>query len=81
MSEMADYHLVVPITFHRVVWIDYTNWKGERRIRRVLPERIMWGSDPYHTKPQFLLSAQDPEKGTRTFAMKDIHAWDVEPPQ
>lgn len=57
-----------------VVALDYTNWKGERSQRRVVPIRIYFGSTEYHTEEQFLLEALDIDKGTnRTFAMKDIH--------
>jgi hypothetical protein len=58
------------------VMIDYTNWRGVRGIRRILPPfRIYWGSTEYHAEPQHLLEAVDTDKGKRTFAMKDIHSW------
>lgn len=58
------------------VSIDYTNYRGERGIRTVVPERIWFGSTEYHTKPQWLMDAFDVEKqSSRTFAMQDIHQW------
>lgn len=58
--------------------IDYTNWEGERRIRRIIPkmESIYFGVSPFHTQPQWLLKVFDVEKkAERTLAMKDIHNW------
>lgn len=56
--------------------IDYTNWKGERSNRTILPIRIYWGSNEWHQEEQWLLEAHDLEKQEpRNFAMKDIHSW------
>lgn len=56
--------------------IDYTNYRGERGIRTIVPERIWFGSTDYHKSSQWLLDAYDVEKdASRTFAMQDIHAW------
>jgi predicted DNA-binding transcriptional regulator YafY len=58
--------------------IDYTNWKGERRVRRIIPkpEQFFFGVTEYHKEPQWLLKAFDVEKkAERTFAMRDIHSW------
>lgn len=58
------------------VIIDYTNWEGVRRERRVIPFRIEFGHTEFHPQDQWLLSAYDTEKHeVRTFAMKDIHSW------
>lgn len=58
------------------VTIDYTNYKGERRERRIVPERIYWGSTEHHPSRQWLLDAYDVEKdAARTFAMSNIHSW------
>lgn len=64
-----------PLYMHGVV-IDYTNYRGERGERLIAPKEMFFGSNEYHTEPQWLLSAFDPGKGEdRTFAMKDIHSW------
>lgn len=56
--------------------IDYTNWKGHRRIRPVRPVCIMFGSNEYHTVPQWLMEAYDLEDGgVKTFALSGIHAY------
>ena len=58
------------------VVIDYTNWRGERRERKVVPKYIEFGSSKHHPGQQWLLVAKDIEKGEdRTFAMDDIHSW------
>jgi len=70
---MTDKH--EPLYMHGVV-IDYTNYRGERGERLIVPEEIFFGSNEYHADPQWLLKAFDYKKGERrTFAVKDIHSW------
>lgn len=60
----------------REVRVHYTNWRGEKRWRRIIPTRIWFGSTKWHPEPQWLLDALDLEKGEqRTFAMKEITDW------
>ena len=54
----------------------YTNWKGETRLRTVVPLSIEYNSSEFHKDEQWLLKAYDVEKKEwRTFAMKDIKDW------
>lgn len=63
------------------VWIDYTNYRNERRVREIRPINIWYGTTQWHPEPQWLLDAEDLGSGsTRTFALQDIHAWDVTKP-
>ena len=58
------------------VTIDYTNWRGERRQRRIVSCGIMFGSNEWHPEPQWLLLAKDEGDSTiKTFAMVNIHTW------
>lgn len=58
------------------VEIDYTNWRGERRKRKIKPMRIDYTSTKFHPQPQWLVYAIDLKSGTfKSFAMKDIHSW------
>lgn len=60
------------------VKIDYTNWKGNRREREIIPIEIFFSTTQYHKEPQLLLKARDIEDNiTKDFAMKDIHSWEV----
>jgi predicted DNA-binding transcriptional regulator YafY len=63
--------------FSNAVSIDYTNWKGARRVRKILPMSILFGSNQYHPGEQWLLEAADLEDNDaiKTFSMKDIHSW------
>ncbi len=59
-----------------IVTIDYTNYKGNRRLRNIEPVKLYWGATEYHVEPQWLLKAWDVEANDyRTFAMADIHSW------
>ncbi len=67
-------------TPQRTVMVDYTNWRGERGARRIVPDYMWWGSTEYHPKPQWLLRALDVEKrALRDFAMGSIHSWTTAP--
>lgn len=59
-----------------MVRILYTNYRGETNLRRIIPERIHFGSTEWHPARQWFLDAIDVEKNaTRSFALKDIRAW------
>lgn len=59
--------------------IDYTNHRGERRLRLVIPQmELYFGECQFHPgePPQYYLDTLDVEKGEmRRFALKDIHSW------
>ena len=60
----------------KIVEILYTNYKGETYRRKILPEKIWFGSTQWHPQNQWLLDAHDIEKNAvRNFAMKDIEEW------
>lgn len=62
----------------RGVMIDYTNWRGERRVRHVLPFDIAFRSSEWHPTPQWIVAACDLERDDGKlldFAMASIHAW------
>lgn len=62
-----------------IVRIDYTNYRGERSMRRVVPVEIYFGNTEYHPESQWLMEAEDVEKhARRTFAMRDIHSWSTD---
>jgi predicted DNA-binding transcriptional regulator YafY len=63
-----------------MVEIDYTNWRGERSTRRVVPVRLRFGANEWHWEPQWLLDAWDTGKGAaRTLAVAGIHSWKATP--
>lgn len=60
---------------NQIVEVDYTNWRGIRSTRKILPIRIFFGSNEFHTESQWLLEALDIERQeNRTFALKNIHS-------
>lgn len=61
---------------NKTVKILYTNYRGEKGYREIVPEKIWFGSTEWHKEEQWLLDALDIKKGAlRNFAMKDIHEW------
>jgi hypothetical protein len=72
MGSVTGYNL--PEVQH--VIIDYTNHRGERRERAIVPWSIKFKETPHHKPAQWVLNAWDVEKcAQRTFALKDIHSW------
>jgi predicted DNA-binding transcriptional regulator YafY len=65
------------MTDHRyIVEIDYTNWRGQRSKRKIIPMSISFENNEWHPDTQWLLEATDVEKGEiRTFALANIHSW------
>jgi hypothetical protein len=60
----------------KVLVIDYTNHRGERGRRRIVPTRFFFGSNIYHPEPQYLLEAYDLDKASpRSFAVLQIHSF------
>ena len=60
----------------KVVTIDYTNYKGERAPRHIVPMRVDYGKNQWHPKACYMLTAMDVDKNEiRAFAIKDIHEW------
>lgn len=61
------------------VTIEYTNWRGERRRRRIKPVRFYFGEVTWHPGQQWLMDAVDLDRTdddrTRTFALSGIHSW------
>lgn len=66
-----------PVSPGKVV-IDYTNWKGARSKRTIIPISIRYGTSPFHNeRDQWLLHAIDVDKlEEREFAMGNIHSWE-----
>ena len=59
-----------------IVVIDYTNWKGKRREREIIPHYVGFGKTEFHPETQWLLYALDVEDDMeKAFAIKDIHSW------
>lgn len=61
----------------RIVTIDYANYRGERSLRRIVPERIWFGATSWHPEPQWLLEAYDVDRDAyRSFAVRDIYSFE-----
>jgi hypothetical protein len=71
------------------VVIDYTNWRGHRRKRRIRPlfGTLRFTETPHHKPAQWVFDAVDMEHvadgvvspARRTFALAGIHSWEGVP--
>ena len=53
--------------------VNYTNWRGVRAVRRIIPVGVWFGSSRWHPEDQFFMSAWDVDKGEmRDFAIRDM---------
>jgi len=63
----------------QLVEIDYTNHRGERRSRIILPMRFDFIVTEWHPDPpegQWICWAQDQKDGAvKAFAMSGLHGW------
>ena len=60
----------------KIVKFTYKNYRGETRVRTVLPIDLCFGTSPYHEGEQWFLEGIDQDKKvTREFPMKDIKDW------
>jgi predicted DNA-binding transcriptional regulator YafY len=60
----------------KAIKIVYTNYRGETALRKVLPQRVWFGSTEWHPEEQWLLEAIDLDKGaSRSFALRDIQSY------
>ena len=65
---------------NQLVSLDYTNHRGERATRLILPSRIYFGATAWHPEPQWLLVALDVEKlARRDFALSALPGWEPAP--
>jgi predicted DNA-binding transcriptional regulator YafY len=61
----------------QAVEIEYTNYRGESALRRVVPMRIWFGESEWHKGPQWFMDALDLDRqAERSFAMADVHRWE-----
>lgn len=62
------------MTIERVIQIDYTNYRGERAIRNIIPWMLQFRTSEHHHDLQWMIVAWDIDKNAwRSFPIKDIH--------
>jgi len=65
-----------PLNKNHPVKILYTNWKGEKRVRNIIPEKIWFGKTEWHPEEGWLLRAYDiDKKDYRDYDLSHIHKW------
>lgn len=53
--------------------VTYTNHRGEKRERSVVPDCLWYGVSPFHEGPQWFVRVWDNEKSAeRDYALKDL---------
>lgn len=59
--------------------VEYTNYRGEKGIRTIVPISFFFGSNEYHTQEQWLLKVWDCDRqAERIYALQEITRWFVE---
>lgn len=61
----------------RIIEVDYTNHRGERRTRKIIPTgQLVFSSNQWHPQPQWLFNAVDlghAHDTVKTFALAGLH--------
>jgi hypothetical protein len=59
--------------YYHPIKVKYKNWKGEIKVRKIIPLFIHYGCTEYHIEDQWLMDVWDEDKDApRTYAMMDI---------
>lgn len=59
--------------------VEYTNYRGEKGIRTIVPISFYFGSTEYHPQEQWLVKLWDMDRqAERIYALKEITRWFVE---
>lgn len=62
------------MTIEREIEIDYTNYRGERALRKIIPWRFEFKTSEHHLDRQWMIIGWDIGKQAwRSFPLKDIH--------
>ena len=60
------------MTDAEAIRLTYTNHRGEKTVRYIMPSSIRFGTTEYHPEPQWLMTCWDFERGApRTYALSD----------
>lgn len=72
-GELVPKPTVEAATDYPPLTVNYTNWRGVRAVRRIIPVGVWFGSNPWHPEDQFFMSAWDVDKREmRDFAIRDM---------
>lgn len=80
-EAIALTNLLMTLKGSMVLNFNYTNYRGERSERRVIPEKVWIGSTEWHPEPCLLMTAYDIDKAAhRDFKVSDIDpvSWTAE---
>lgn len=59
--------------------VEYTNYRGEKEVRTIIPMSFFFGSTEYHPQEQWLLRVWDCDRhAERIYALKEISRWFAE---
>ena len=65
------------VVIGEVATMTYTNYRGERADRLVLPQRVWFGATDWHPQPQWLMDAYDFDReALRSFAIGDVEGFE-----
>ena len=60
----------------QVIMVEYTNYRDETAIRRIIPKRLLFQATKWHPRPQWIMEAYDLDrKADRSFALQDVVSW------
>lgn len=73
-DETAGQAIYDVMTVEREIEIDYTNYRGERAVRKIIPWRLDYKTSEHHSTRQWMIVGWDINKQAwRSYPIKDIH--------
>lgn len=70
---------VTEVGLKNPIKVEYTNYRGEKGIRTIVPISFFFGSTEYHPEDQWLLRVWDCDRqAERIYAAKEITRWFIE---
>lgn len=76
MAQVPDYSTYIRDNQAQAIKIDYTNHRGERRVRNIIPIKIRFTATPEHKDAQWILDGFDLDKKSfRSYSFSGIHSF------
>jgi hypothetical protein len=67
------------ISLNNPIKVEYTNYRGEKGVRTIVPISFFFGTTQYHPEAQWLVKLWDCDRqAERIYALKEITRWFAE---
>lgn len=69
----AKTNVPADVVLDRAIKVIYSNWRGEKATRTIVPLSLYWGKSEWHPQEQWMIRVWDVDRNDyREYAFKDI---------